>query len=294
MATIVMVHGAFNELWGPNELHHRWLPALRDGLWHVGAEVAADDVDVCFYGDLFRRDPESPDQPDDATRAGVADMLQETLGDDGLTALEQAAGRATFDRTVDLVVTMTTQADLRDRVQARVRDVVGPDTRILVAHSLGTIVSYRALCQNPDWAIDTFVTLGSPLGAPMLADQILEKGDDGLAAWPGSAQHWVTWPRWATTPARSPVSPRCSARGWWTASWTMATGPTTPSPTSTTRRPARRWPRRWPGCAPAPEQGPDSEGTPRASPAGSGPAGRRWVGTQPPPIDPIASPGRTP
>ncbi len=95
MATIVMVHGAFNELWGPNELHHRWLPALRDGLWHAGAEVDADDVAVCFYGDLFRRDPESPDQPDETTRAGVADLLHETLGDDGLDALAQAAGKAT-------------------------------------------------------------------------------------------------------------------------------------------------------------------------------------------------------
>ena len=36
MASIVLVHGAFNELWGPNELKARWLPAVRDGLWHHG------------------------------------------------------------------------------------------------------------------------------------------------------------------------------------------------------------------------------------------------------------------
>ena len=36
MARIVIVHGAFNELWGPNELKARWLPAVRDGLWHHG------------------------------------------------------------------------------------------------------------------------------------------------------------------------------------------------------------------------------------------------------------------
>ena len=39
MARIVLVHGAFNELWGPHELKSRWLPALRDGLWHHGVEV---------------------------------------------------------------------------------------------------------------------------------------------------------------------------------------------------------------------------------------------------------------
>ena len=57
MAKIVMVHGAFNELWGPHELKARWLPALRDGLWHHGEEISDDDVALCFYGDLFRRQP---------------------------------------------------------------------------------------------------------------------------------------------------------------------------------------------------------------------------------------------
>ena len=32
MARVLMVHGAFNEFWGPHELKARWLPALRDGL----------------------------------------------------------------------------------------------------------------------------------------------------------------------------------------------------------------------------------------------------------------------
>ena len=59
MARIVIVHGAFNELWGPNELKARWLPAVRDGLWHHGVEVESDDVAVCFYGDLFRHRPGS-------------------------------------------------------------------------------------------------------------------------------------------------------------------------------------------------------------------------------------------
>ena len=31
MARIVIVHGAFNELWGPNELKARWLPACGTG-----------------------------------------------------------------------------------------------------------------------------------------------------------------------------------------------------------------------------------------------------------------------
>ena len=95
MARIVIVHGAFNELWGPNELKARWLPAVRDGLWHHGVEIEADDVSVCFYGDLFRHHPGSEeDRRLEQSRAGVADMLSEMGGDAALAALSQAAGEA--------------------------------------------------------------------------------------------------------------------------------------------------------------------------------------------------------
>ena len=78
MARIVIVHGAFNELWGPNELKARWLPAVRDGLWHHGVEVDSDDVAVCFYGDLFRHRPGSDEDRQLAqSRAGVADQCRD-------------------------------------------------------------------------------------------------------------------------------------------------------------------------------------------------------------------------
>jgi pimeloyl-ACP methyl ester carboxylesterase len=191
MALIVMVHGAFNELWGPRELHARWVPALRDGLWHAGGDVDPAQVDVCFYGDLFRHDPEAGDGPDEATRAGIADMLHETVGDDALEVLSQAAGKATFERTVDMVTTMVTTPDLRERVQQRVHDAIGPDTRIVVAHSLGTLVSYNYLVAHPESPVRTLITLGSPLGSPLVAGQALTRGDDGLAVWPGAIEHWV-------------------------------------------------------------------------------------------------------
>ena len=175
MALIVLVHGAFNELWGPRELHARWVPALRDGLWSAGADIEPEHVAVSFYGDLFRHDPESEEAPDEAARAGVADMLHETLGDDVLATLAQAAGKATFERTVDLVGTLITKPQLRQRVQSRVAETVQPDTRIIVAHSLGTLVTYNALVAHPEWEIDTFVTLGSPLGSSMLVETMVQR-----------------------------------------------------------------------------------------------------------------------
>ena len=192
MARIILVHGAFNELWGPNELKARWLPALRDGLWHHGIEVDDRDVDVCFYGDLFRRHPGTDeDRRLEQSRAGVAEALTDLTGGDVIGALGQAASDAAFDRTVDMVTIMSTEPELRDRIRARIEPLVDDTTRVIVAHSLGTVLSYMALGNHPDWTIDTFVTLGSPLASPMILQSLDPAPVDGRAAWPGSIRRWV-------------------------------------------------------------------------------------------------------
>jgi pimeloyl-ACP methyl ester carboxylesterase len=182
MASIVLVHGAYNELWGPNELAARWIPALQDGLWHVGRSIGPNEISVCFYGDLFRRDPEVVGAEQwAATRAGVEDTLTETVGEDALEQLAQLAGRQTYERTVDMFATMAADPSLRDRVRRRLLDLLD-DTDVLVAHSLGTVVAHQVLVAHPEVAVGTLVTLGSPLGAPPFLT-------DG--AWPGSAERWV-------------------------------------------------------------------------------------------------------
>jgi pimeloyl-ACP methyl ester carboxylesterase len=191
MSKVVLVHGAFNELWGPNELKARWLPALRDGLWHHGVAIDESDVAVCFYGDLFRRDPLAADATTfAASRAGVAEMLQK-LGDGAsLDAVSQAASVAAFDRTVDMVTTMTTVPDLWDQIHARIDQVVTEDTQVIVGHSMGSVISYSALRRNQDWNVHTLVTLGSPLGQRMIIDLLNPPFVEG-DAWPGQVSRWV-------------------------------------------------------------------------------------------------------
>jgi pimeloyl-ACP methyl ester carboxylesterase len=191
MAKIVLVHGAFNELWGPHELKSRWLPAVRDGLWHHGVQIADDDVEVCFYGDLFRRAPGTvDDEKIEQSRAGIADSLHE-MGGDTIAMLGQAADDAVFERTVDMVTIMATDPDLRTKMRARIEPLVDDDTRAIVAHSLGTVLSYMALASHPQWSVHTFVTLGSPLGSPMVGGMLDPPLVDGKGQWPGSVQRWV-------------------------------------------------------------------------------------------------------
>jgi predicted alpha/beta hydrolase family esterase len=62
---------------------------------------------------------------------------------------------------------------------------------VLVAHSLGSVLSYSALAAHDDWPVHTFVTLGSPLAAPMLFNRLEPAPVDGVGIWPGSVQRWV-------------------------------------------------------------------------------------------------------
>jgi pimeloyl-ACP methyl ester carboxylesterase len=192
MARVVLVHGAFNEFWGPHELKARWLPALRDGLWHHHIEIADGDVGIFFYGDLFRREPDTEaERRLKHSRTGIAEMLTNLVGGDVIAALGQAASNAAFDRIVDMVTIMATTPDLRARMQARAEDLVDNDTRVIVAHSLGTLLSYTALCKHPHWQVHTLVTLGSPLASPMIFKQIEPPAIDGQGQWPGSIERWV-------------------------------------------------------------------------------------------------------
>ena len=142
MARILLVHGAFNEFWGPYELKARWLPALRDGLWHHDVEISDADVGACFYGDLFRREPGTEaEQQLEKSRAGIAELLTNLAGSDVIAALGQAASNAAFDRIVDMVTIIATQPGLRARMRARAETMIDENTRVIVSHSIGTLFS---------------------------------------------------------------------------------------------------------------------------------------------------------
>lgn len=191
MAPIVAVHGAFNELSGPHELHEKWLPALRDGLWQADAHIQPSDLRICFYGDLFRREPDVEGvEAIERSRAGAAELLEQLGAGDAVAAITKFAADADADRTLDLIAMMTQRPDINDLVNERFVATVRPDTRVLLAHSLGTIVAYSCLLAHPEWDIDTFVTIGSPLGGDM-ADSLLPPAVDGRRQFPSCVRRWV-------------------------------------------------------------------------------------------------------
>jgi hypothetical protein len=78
---------------------------------------------------------------------------------------------------------------MKQKILQRVYKEVSGETRVIIGHSLGSIVAYEALCKHPEWNVHTLVTLGSPLGiANLIFDALIPKPENGIGAWPNVKQ----------------------------------------------------------------------------------------------------------
>ena len=200
MPRVVGVHGAFHELWGPHQVAGRWVPALRDGLLLAGTDIAPDDVAIAFYGDVFRPDPARPvgdvELAAIADRTGIIDAAQRLLGLDasreGLEALDALIshlGREQVTRTVAQLGRYFDDEAIRGDVRERLARVIDADTRVVVAHSLGSVVAYEVLVGIGGPARIDLVTLGSPLGHHAVIGTALRPALlDGRGRWPPSVR----------------------------------------------------------------------------------------------------------
>ncbi|MFE1841626.1 lipase family protein [Streptomyces sviceus] len=227
MARVVAVHGIGKQTLGEETLRKEWLPALNDGLTRAGAAVrlAEPDLAMAFYGDLFRPPGEFLAVGDPPyTAADVAEGFEQELllawwsaaaasdpavvppGADTLASTPRSvqsalralsgsrffAGIALRAMVFDLkrVHAYLTDPNLRAQALALVADQIGEDTRVVVAHSLGSVVAYEALCARPGHRVRALVTIGSPLGIENLILHRLQPRPltlDGpaRAVWPG-------------------------------------------------------------------------------------------------------------
>jgi pimeloyl-ACP methyl ester carboxylesterase len=93
-----------------------------------------------------------------------------------------------------------TDETLRSDIGEAVASSITHDTRVVVGHSLGSVVAYEVLCAAPDLNLDlparSFVTLGSPLGLPNLVFDRLQpeprpRGAEIRGHWPESVGTWT-------------------------------------------------------------------------------------------------------
>jgi pimeloyl-ACP methyl ester carboxylesterase len=196
VAKIIGVHGAFHQLWGPWEVWNRWVPAIRDGLWHADVELDPDDVSIAFYGDIFRANVDDGRPSDEellgiARDAGLTEVVEGLAGPDGLEVIAEAVGKQTLRQLVNQLGRYFADHELRTRVRERLERLVTPETRVVIAHSMGTVVAYETLAEHPDWNVETLLTIGSPLGADWVFHHLEPGPVDDHGAWPGSIARWI-------------------------------------------------------------------------------------------------------
>ncbi|MFF5840786.1 hypothetical protein ACIP4T_21360 [Streptomyces massasporeus] len=86
----------------------------------------------------------------------------------------------------------TSRPARRKAVRATVAQAVREHgARVVVAHSLGSVVAYETLHAHQDLDIDLLLTLGSPLGLPAIMRKLDPEPVDGRGARPPGVRHWV-------------------------------------------------------------------------------------------------------
>lgn len=227
MARIVGVHGINHEFSGSHSVRSKWLPALKDGLERVGTQLDSDDDFLCgFYGDVFRGSPRAIGVPNytarDITSSWEKELLmqwwseaakvdQDVKGpedtDDyrlavpgGIQQALRALSRCKYlgGAAEKVIIFWIKQVQkylhdpaIKDKIKKRIVDCIQDDTRVLIGHSLGSIVCYECLCEHPEWPVKVFVSLGSPLGIQRLIFEHLDPPPmNGMGQWPGEGRSW--------------------------------------------------------------------------------------------------------
>ncbi|MFI7358031.1 hypothetical protein ACIBTP_29435 [Streptomyces avidinii] len=228
---IVAVHGIGNSFGaGVRAPRSEELRALKAALWtrHLssGLGIAPDllDLDFAYYADKLTGEQV-------AQGAGDDDVLDDPLACEMLEGLaralgvpdEAAQGHATMPlrafsswvaRRFDLVegplrvflrmwckevATYLRARDAPERLAAR-EEVAGRIARhrprIVIAHSLGSVVAYEALHAHPELQPELFLTLGSPLALPRVVfDRLVPaprtNGPDVRGSCMPGATRWV-------------------------------------------------------------------------------------------------------
>lgn len=223
--TIVGVHGIGNFRSGtqPPEaariLGEEWRTRIASALHGAGADGSAPEVSMAYYADVLR-------QPGRQGTGGDLDDLDPSEIEFAYQWLEAfdlpvgvAAGRPTIGlrQAVDTIARMrhlgppatrwfvalfcrevhaylkNPDSPARAAVRARVTDALeNTSARVVIAHSLGSVVAYEALWTRPDLKVDLLVTLGSPLALPhAVLPRLWPTPLDGRGARPPGVARWV-------------------------------------------------------------------------------------------------------
>jgi hypothetical protein len=191
MGSVLGIHGIAQQQLGRLQLERTWLPAMCDGIERATGEIGllSSEFRIAFYGDLFL-------PPAGADKSRIIENLsrhEEAFLDEAvseleghLTAAQETAKMrlpsvipraiARLDALIgaeasailefgDLVQVRRYLLDpgLKAKAEHRVDAAASDGINVLVGHSLGSVVALEYLRTRPEFQVDLFLTLGSPL-----------------------------------------------------------------------------------------------------------------------------------
>jgi pimeloyl-ACP methyl ester carboxylesterase len=164
-------------------------------LLHRGTPQTSDDVRLLqpdeqelFVAlvDLLRGQPQAAQGRATVPIRQAAEWLTEHYG---------TASRRLVTMFVREVASYLFAPDNNRRIQARaaIADAIRQEQpKVLIAHSLGSVVAYEALWSNPDLEVELLITLGSPLGMnQVIFDRLLPEPVNGSGGRPPAVHRWV-------------------------------------------------------------------------------------------------------
>ncbi|GGQ64861.1 hypothetical protein [Streptomyces asoensis] len=227
MASVVVVHGIGRQFSGPHLLRGPITDAVRDGVGLAGTPAPeAGDIGVAFYGDVFRAQPDkggpahSPGEQDDdfeqqlallwwakaaaldphdvqppgnmaGAKARTPKSVKAALRALSMSRFATRLTEPLLFRLLGQVRDYLADDAIGEQVRAKVGGEIGDDTEVVVGHSLGSVIAYEALCAGAGPSVRTLVTLGSPLGIPLVFDRLTPRPRGGVGAWPSAVGQWT-------------------------------------------------------------------------------------------------------
>jgi hypothetical protein len=234
---IIGIHGLGNKP-SKETLHNWWRSAMVEGLEKLGKSSELPQFELVYWADILYEKPldektEDIDDPyfinekylpglpdfiseENSTRKKVLDFIEEQLDklflNNDLTVNYSAITDMVIHRyfkdleayySVDCLdendIMCQARKLIRERLVETIKKYEG-DEILLISHSMGSIVAYDVLTfMNPDIDIHSFVTIGSPLGFPVVQGKIAAEWQSKrlvppkLKTPPGVKIHWYNF-----------------------------------------------------------------------------------------------------